>query len=416
MLLQTTPNPQENKMSDTPKPTESPAEHTLQAASEPQIIAKPAGSKRKRNLLVLTVVLLAIAAGFSAMYLLVWQHEVETDDSYVGGHLIQVTPQINGTVNVVAVDDTDTVKAGQVLVELDADDAQLAYERAKSELANAAKQNQQLSAGVRQASAQIAVQQANLKKAQADLARRMTLAGTDAISDEEIAHARSAVEAAQAGLTAAHAQEQQSKAALGRESLREQPAVQTAMSHMKDAWLNLERTHIKAASDGQVARRNVQVGQKVAAGSPLMAIGPPNTPWVDAKFKENQLSKLRLGQPVSLVSDLYGDKVVFHGKVLGLSAGTGSAFSVLPAQNATGNWIKVVQRVPVRIQLDAKELAEHPLRIGLSMKATVDISNQQGAAVATATVKDKTLATAAATDRFTDVDAAINSILSSYEH
>ena len=258
MLLQTTPNPQENKMSDTPKPTESPAEHTLQAASEPQIIAKPAGSKRKRNLLVLTVVLLAIAAGFTAMYLLVWQHEVETDDSYVGGHLIQVTPQINGTVNAVAVDDTDTVKAGQVLVELDADDAQLAYERAKSELANAAKQNQQLSAGVRQASAQIAVQQANLKKAQADLARRMTLAGTDAISDEEIAHARSAVEAAQAGLTAAHAQEQQSKAALGRESLREQPAVQTAMSHMKDAWLNLERTHIKAASDGQVARRNVQ--------------------------------------------------------------------------------------------------------------------------------------------------------------
>ena len=148
----------------------------------------------------------------------------------------------------------------------------------------------------------------------------------------------------------------------------------------------------------------------------MMAIVPLNNLWVDANFKENQLSKLRLGQPVSLVSDLYGDKVVFHGKVLGLSAGTGSAFSVLPAQNATGNWIKVVQRVPVRIQLDAKELAEHPLRIGLSMKATVDISNQQGAAVATATVKDKTLATAAATDRFTEVDAAINSILSSYEH
>ena len=148
----------------------------------------------------------------------------------------------------------------------------------------------------------------------------------------------------------------------------------------------------------------------------MMAIVPLNNLWVDANFKENQLSKLRLGQPVSLVSDLYGDKVVFHGKVLGLSAGTGSAFSVLPAQNATGNWIKVVQRVPVRIQLDAKELAEHPLRIGLSMKATVDISNLQGAAVATATVKDKTLATAAATDRFTEVDAAINSILSSYEH
>ena len=148
----------------------------------------------------------------------------------------------------------------------------------------------------------------------------------------------------------------------------------------------------------------------------MMAIVPLNNLWVDANFKENQLSKLRLGQPVSLVSDLYGDKVVFHGKVLGVSAGTGSAFSVLPAQNATGNWIKVVQRVPVRIQLDAKELAEHPLRIGLSMKATVDISNQQGAAVATATVKDKTLATVAASDRFTEVDEAINSILSSYEH
>lgn len=212
-------------------------------------------------------------------------------------------------------------------------------------------------------------------RAQDDLRRRSALAESGAVSAEELAHARTAVSQAQAAVKAALAEESSARAALGGGvSLREQPEVQTAIGRLKDAWLNLRRTQVRAPADGQVAKRSVQVGQQVAAGAPLMAVVPLSDVWVDANFKETQLRHMKIGQPAELVSDLYGKQIVYRGRVAGFSAGTGSAFSLIPAQNATGNWIKVVQRVPVRIVLNREDVDRHPLRIGLSMTVKVDTS------------------------------------------
>lgn len=343
---------------------------------------------RKRNLTLVTLLFIVVALGFALMYFLVWQHEEETEDAYVAGHVVQITPQLAGTVRKVGADDTDIVKKGDVLVMLDDSDFQLAYERAQSELIQAIRQNKQQTAATSQARAQVLARKADLAAAQADLRRRESLAGTDAISGEELSHARAAVVQAQAALKAVEAEETSAQAALGNNiPLRRQPAVQTAISHMKDAWLNLQRTQIRSPVAGQVAKRNIQIGQRTAPGTPLMAVVPLQDVWVDANFKEVQLSKMRIGQPVTMTSDLYGSKVVYHGEVMGLSAGTGSAFSLLPAQNATGNWIKVVQRVPVRISLDPREVAAHPLRVGLSMTVTVDTGNRSGQTMAAAAIK-----------------------------
>lgn len=334
---------------------------------------------RKRRLIAATLVFIGIGVAFLLMYLLVWRYEQSTDDAYVNGHLVQITPQIAGTVQKVTVDDTQTVKANQVLVALDSSDMQMAYERAQDELINAIRENQQQTAQSGQASAQVLAQKAQLARLQLDYKRRQGLAGTDAISAEEISHARAAVTEAKANLNATLAQEAAAKAVLGHDvPLRQQPAVLTAISHIKDAWLNLQRTQIHAPVAGQVAKRSVQVGQKVAAGTALMAVVPLDNLWVDANFKESQLENMRIGQPATLTADTYSGKVKYHGKVIGLSAGTGAAFSLLPAQNATGNWIKVVQRVPVRISLNPKELAKHPLRVGLSMDVEVNTRDQSG--------------------------------------
>ena len=331
--------------------------------------------RRKRNLTLVTLLFIIIALGVTLAYFLFWQHEEETEDAYVAGHLVQITPQITGTVRKVMFDDTELVKKGDVLITLDDSDFQLAYDRAQNELIQAIRQNKQQTATNSQAKAQVLLRKADLARAQADLRRRELLSGTDAISGEELSHARAAVVQAQAALKAVEAAETSAQAAIGNNiPLRQQPAVQTAVSRIKDAWLNLQRTQIHAPIAGQVAKRNVQVGQRITQGVPLMAVVPLDNLWVDANFKESQLRKMRIGQSVEMVSDLYGSKVVYHGKVMGLSAGTGSAFSLLPAQNATGNWIKVVQRVPVRISLDPRELRTNPLRMGLSMTVKVDIS------------------------------------------
>lgn len=331
--------------------------------------------RRKRNLTLVTLLFIIIALGVTLAYFLFWQHEEETEDAYVAGHLVQITPQITGTVRKVMFDDTELVKKGDVLITLDDSDFQLAYDRAQNELIQAIRQNKQQTATNSQAKAQVLLRKADLARAQADLRRRELLSGTDAISGEELSHARAAVVQAQAALKAVEAAETSAQAAIGNNiPLRQQPAVQTAISRIKDAWLNLQRTQIHAPIAGQVAKRNVQVGQRITQGVPLMAVVPLDNLWVDANFKESQLRKMRIGQSVEMVSDLYGSKVVYHGKVMGLSAGTGSAFSLLPAQNATGNWIKVVQRVPVRISLDPRELRANPLRMGLSMTVKVDIS------------------------------------------
>ena len=370
--------------------------------------------RRKRNLTLVTLLFIIIALGVTLAYFLFWQHEEETEDAYVAGHLVQITPQITGTVRKVMFDDTELVKKGDVLITLDDSDFQLAYDRAQNELIQAIRQNKQQTATNSQAKAQVLLRKADLARAQADLRRRELLSGTDAISGEELSHARAAVVQAQAALKAVEAAETSAQAAIGNNiPLRQQPAVQTAVSRIKDAWLNLQRTQIHAPIAGQVAKSNVQVGQRIRQGVPLMAVVPLDNLWVDANFKESQLRKMRIGQSVEMVSDLYGSKVVYHGKVMGLSAGTGSAFSLLPAQNATGNWIKVVQRVPVRISLEPRELRANPLRMGLSMTVKVDISESTGKGMASTAEKGTVLPETDKVD-WAVADALIEKIFEKY--
>ena len=346
-------------------------------------------------------------------FFLWWQHEEETEDAYVAGRVVQITPQTGGTVRKVLHDDTDVVKKGDVLAVLDDGNYVLAYERAKNELIQAVRQNRQQNAATSQAGAQVALRRADLARAQDDLRRRSALAESGAVSAEELAHARAAVSQAQAAVKAALAEESSARAALGGQvALREQPAVQTAVSRLKDAWLNLQRTQIRAPVDGQVAKRSVQVGQQVAAGAPLMAVVPLSDVWVDANFKETQLRRMKIGQPVELVSDLYGKQTVYRGRVAGFSAGTGSAFSLIPAQNATGNWIKVVQRVPVRIELNREDVDRHPLRIGLSMTVKVDIS---AAGAPISKTPDTVLPETEGTD-WSEADRLVDEILEQYAH
>lgn len=374
-----TTEPNEDAKAAKAEPAEAKASDSKAAAAKamPHKLKKSPLGGRGRRLLAATFVFVCIGLAFLLMYLLVWRHEQGTDDAYVNGHLVQITPQIEGTVQKVTVDDTQTVKANQVLVALDSSDMQMEFERAQDELINAIRQNQQQTAQTGQASAQVLAQRADLSRLELDYKRRQGLG--DAISAEELSHARAAVAEAKANLNATLAQEAAAKAVIGHDiPLREQPAVLTAISHIKDAWLNLQRTQIHAPMAGQIAKRSVQVGQKVAAGTPLMAVVPLDNLWVDANFKESQLANMRIGQPAILTADTYSGKVKYHGKVVGLSAGTGAAFSLLPAQNATGNWIKVVQRVPVRISLDPKDLVKHPLRVGLSMDVEVNTRDQSG--------------------------------------
>ena len=383
--------------------------------NETEVAASGTKTHRKRNLVIVTLLFLIIAAGFALTYFLFWQYEEETEDAYVAGHLVMITPQVNGTVRKVMYDDTDVVKKGDVLVALDDSDFQLAYDRAQNELIQAIRQNKQQTAVNSKAKAQVLLRKADLARAQADLRRRESLAGTEAVSGEEISHARAAVVQAQAALKAVEAEEVSAQAALGSNiPLRQQPAVQTAISHIKDAWLNLQRTQIRSPIGGQIAKRNVQVGQRIVQGTPMMAVVPLSELWVDANFKESQLRKMKIGQPVEMTADLYGSKVVYHGKVMGLSAGTGSAFSLLPAQNATGNWIKVVQRVPVRISLDAKELQQNPLRVGLSMTVKVDIAEKGSGKAMTAEAERNTALPETESVDWKAADALVDKIFEQY--
>ena len=358
--------------------------------------SKPSKQRNKKPLLAMTIIFAAIGAGWATFHFGSWQHLEESENAYVNGHTVQVSAQLHGRVSQILVDDTDTVQAGQVLLTLDNNDATLALEKAKSQLVLAVRQNARLNSGINAAQAQAAAQAAEVKRAQvavqkaeADWKRRESLRGSDAVSAEELSHvkvaldnARATLQAAQAAVQAAKAQEQAQRDAVGKDiPLEQQPEVMVAASAFKEAWLAVQRTQVRAPVSGQVAKRNVQLGQQIGAGAPLMAIVPMNDLWVDVNFKETQLAKLKAGQEVELTSDFYGSDVKFKGTIQGLSAGTGSAFSLLPAQNATGNWIKVVQRVPVRVRLNPQELAAHPLRIGLSMHATVDTRNQSGSAV-----------------------------------
>ena len=348
---------------------------TQQSAANVQT---PGNGKRKRLMALLAGVILIAAIAYGVYYFLVARFHEDTDDAYVNGNVVQITPQVTGTVVAVNADDTQTVKAGDPLVVLDGADARVTLAQAEANLAQTVRQVRGLFVNNDQYQAQIAQREADLSRAQDDLRRRMAVAQTGAVSQEEISHARDAVKAAQASLDAAKQQLASNRALTSNTTIATHPNVLAAAARVRDAYLNNARNTLPAPVTGYVAKRSVQVGQRVSPGTPLMAIVPLGAVWVDANFKEVQLKHMRIGQPVELTADIYGSSVVYHGKVVGFSAGTGSAFSLLPAQNATGNWIKVVQRLPVRIELDPKELHAHPLRIGLSMQVDVDIKNENG--------------------------------------
>jgi membrane fusion protein (multidrug efflux system) len=337
-----------------------------------------AKSRRKLGLAVIAGVVVAIGAGYGAYWAMVSRHYQSTDDAYVNGNVVQITPQISGTVVSIGADDTQFVKAGQSLVRLDQADAKVALDQAEAQLAKTVREVRNLFATTAQLQAAVEVRQTDLATAENDLARRAQLGKSGAVSGEELQHARDAVKGAQSALLAAQQQLEANRARIDRTTLEDHPDVRNAAAVVRNAYLNYARTDLPAPVSGFVARRNVQLGQRVGPGAPLMAVVPLDQVWVDANFKEPQLAAMRLGQPVTLTADLYGNSLSYHGKVVGFGAGTGSAFSLLPAQNATGNWIKIVQRVPVRIALDPHELAAHPLQIGLTMKAEVDVSHDQG--------------------------------------
>ncbi|KGA31256.1 multidrug transporter [Pectobacterium brasiliense] len=348
----------------------------------PQTPQKNKKQQRKRVLSLLTFIFVVLGCAWLVYWFLVLRHHQSTDDAYVAGNQIQIMAQVSGSVTHVNVDNTDFVKQGQVLVELDPTDAQQAFERAKTGLANSVRQTHQLIINSKQYQANIELRQTELNKAQSDLSRREALGSANAIGREEVQHARDAVATAKAALEVARQQYQANQAMILDTPLEKQPAIQQASVEMRDAWLALQRTKIVSPIDGYVSRRSVQIGARISSTSALMAVVPANHLWVDANFKETQLANMRIGQPATVIADIYGDDVVYQGKVVGLDMGTGSAFSLLPAQNATGNWIKVVQRLPVRIEIDPKQVAEHPLRIGLSALVNVDTANTEGRALA----------------------------------
>ena len=340
--------------------------------------------KRQRMTALLVIVILIAAIAYGLYYFLVARFHEDTDDAYVNGNVVQITPQVTGTVIAVNADNTQTVKAGDPIVVLDPADARVALQQSEANLGQTVRQVRGLFANDDQYLAQVAVRQSDLSRAQDDLRRRLTVAGTGAVSQEDIAHARDAVKSAEAALDAAQQQLAANRALTANTTIAGHPDVQAAAAKVRDAYLANARNTLPAPVTGYVAQRSVQVGQRVSPGNPLMGIVPLNGVWIDANFKEVQLKHIRIGQPVELTADAYGSSVVFHGKVVGFSAGTGSAFSLLPAQNATGNWIKVVQRLPVRIAIDPQELEKHPLRIGLSMQVDVNIKDDSGSELASA--------------------------------
>jgi membrane fusion protein (multidrug efflux system) len=353
---------------------------------------------RKRALLSIATIVILAGLGWTAYEWLVASHYESTDNAYVQGNVIQITPQIGGTVVAILADDTDFVKAAQPLVRLDQADTRLALDQARANLAQSVRQVRTLYANNATLTAQIALREADVVRAQIEIARtsddfnrRQSLAGDGAVSKEELSHsqtqvsnAKSALAAAMAGVAAARQQLASNQVMTEGVAVEQHPSVQAAAAKVREAWLANARAVLPAPVDGFVARRSVQLGQRVAAGTPLMAIIAPQQMWVDANFKEVQLRNIRIGQSVKLSADLYGKKFEYKGVVSGLGLGTGAAFALLPAQNATGNWIKVVQRVPVRVTLDPAELARNPLRVGLSMLATVDVSNTGGKTLADA--------------------------------
>ncbi|MDR2012490.1 MAG: efflux RND transporter periplasmic adaptor subunit [Rhodanobacter sp.] len=348
-------------------------------AADGAAAARAPKNRRGFLLRLLAVVIVLMAAAWASWYFLEGRWYENTDDAYVGGNVVQITPQVPGSVVNIGADDGDRVHAGDVLVRLDPTDAEVALEQAQASLAGTVRRVRGLYSTLSGVQADVAARKVEVDKAQADYHRRRDLAKSGAISAEELAHARDALTAAQNALTAAQQQYQTSKVLVDDTVVASHPDVQIAAAKVRAAYLDHVRTAIVAPVDGYVAKRSVQLGQRVASGTPLMAVVPLHQVWIDANFKETQLTHMRIGQPVQIMVDLYGGSIIYTGKVQSLGVGTGSAFSILPAQNATGNWIKIVQRVPVRVVLtDPGQLDAHPLRIGLSTRVSVNLHDRNG--------------------------------------
>ncbi|MCY1492257.1 Multidrug export protein EmrA [compost metagenome] len=357
--------------------------------------ANLSSSSPRRTRLLLLLALLVGSAGlvWLGWELLVGRWTESTDNAYIGGNVVQITPQITGTVVSIGADDGDLVKAGQVLVKFDASDAEIGVQQAEAELARSVRRVRGLFSNVDGYQAEVASKKVALDKARADYQRRRNLARDGAISREELAHAEDALSSARSALTSAEQQLNTNRALIDDTEIASHPDVKAAAAKLRQAYLDEARTTIVAPVGGYVAKRSVQLGQRVQPGTALMAVVPLDQVWIDANFKETQLSRMRIGQPVEIESDLYGSGVKLSGTIDSLGVGTGSAFSLLPAQNATGNWIKIVQRVPVRIRINPDDLHEHPLRIGLSMKVKVDLHDQDGPVLAQQPPRQALLAT-----------------------
>ncbi len=369
--------------------------------------------KRKTLIAGLVAVIAAAGAAYSAYYFLDARYHVSTDDAYVNGNVVQITPQVSGTVITVNADDTQVVKQGAPVVQIDPADAQIEVQQAEANLGRTVRQVRGLYIGDAKYRADIALRQADLSKAQDDLKRRLAIDATGGVSEEEISHARDNLKSAQAALDSAQQQFNANSALAGRTAIDKHPDVLAAAAKVRSAYLDYSRDTLPAPVTGYVAQRSVQVGQRVSPGTPLMSVVPLNQVWVDANFKEWQLRHIKVGQPVKLTADVYGSSIVYHGKIAGLTPGTGSSMSLLPAQNATGNWIKVVQRLPVRIEIPVTELEKNPLRVGLSMSADVDFKGStpgQLDPVATSTYQTDVFAKSG-----TEANAAIARIIADNE-
>ena len=401
--------------------------NTQAAAPAPAPVpAAPNGNgQRKKALTILTVAVVIVLGAYGAYEFVLGKRYESTDNAYVNANVVQITPLVGGTVRAIYADDTDFVKAGQKLVSLDPADARVALDQAESQLAQTVREVRTLYANNSTYESQVRLREADVTRLQSDLARakedearRSPLLASGAIGKEELEHAKAAVITANSALAAAQSAVQAARDQLtSNRSLTEgtnasqHPNVMRAAAQVRQAYLALQRSDMPSPVDGWVARRSVQLGQRVAAGTPMMAVVGLQQVWVDANFKESQIARLRIGQKVQLDADVYGKKVEFDGTIVGLSAGTGAAFALLPAQNATGNWIKVVQRVPVRIALDAKQVAEHPLRVGLSMDVTVDVRDQNGKMLTEATRTTPTGETVVYDTVDKDADKLVNGII-----
>lgn len=358
---------------------------TSQAVSEDQV-AKAAPEEKhqehhvgKKTVMVLaTMAFLLAFIAFGVYWFTVMRFQENTDDAYVAGMQVPIVAQTQGNVKEVFFENTDLVNAGDIVVVLDNTNAMLSYESAKFELANSVRQTQTLYQENIAYIAQIEEQKIVLAQAERDYKRRIPLGGKGAISKEDLQHAKESVQIARASLEATIQKLKSNEALLLNTKPSEQPSILAAANQVREAWINLERTVIRSPVTGYVARRNVQIGSEVSPQSSLMVIVPLEPMWIDANFKETQLENIRIGQTVTVTSEIYGTNVVYNGTITGLDMGTGSAFSLLPAQNATGNWIKIVQRLPVRVDLNPEQLKDKPLRIGLSMNVTVDIKDTSG--------------------------------------